>query len=204
MDKPFKEILLDERKRREYTQREMADLLGISEKMYSFYENGKYSGGEKKITKYLDILYGKNENNQSFQIANNSNKLIPVYDVEINAGIVELLKESIKENIVGYLDLPEAQDADMVVTVRGDSMATLYNNGDRIAIKFVHDKSQIFYGKPYVVITSELNALKYIRKHSNPDMVILRSENVELYDDFDIEKKAIIHLFKVLCVIKSV
>jgi hypothetical protein len=42
-----------------YTNREMADLLEISERMYSYYEKGEYDGNPAKVKKYLLKLSGK-------------------------------------------------------------------------------------------------------------------------------------------------
>jgi transcriptional regulator with XRE-family HTH domain len=56
MGKLFKDILLEERAKRNATQREMAALMDISEKMYGFYESGKFAGSPNKIAKYLRKL----------------------------------------------------------------------------------------------------------------------------------------------------
>lgn len=59
----FSEILKKHKLENNLTQREMANVLGISERMYILYEKGEYDGSEKRVSKYLLKL---SENKMNF------------------------------------------------------------------------------------------------------------------------------------------
>jgi transcriptional regulator with XRE-family HTH domain len=133
MEKEFKDILSDERHKRRATQRQMADQLGISEKMYSQYESGKYLGGPTKVSKYLDKLYGKKiaQDTDIDAIDLHKNEGVPVYDIEFSAGFLEQFRDK-KPEIITYINMPEVQGCDYVIRAKGDSMADYINNMDWI------------------------------------------------------------------------
>ena len=80
-------------------------------------------------------------------------------------------------------------------------MKPVINNGDMIANREIKNPQLIFWGQIYVILLEDYRMVKYIRKHDNPDRVILRSENKE-YDDIEIEKKEICDLFIVENIIR--
>ena len=49
----FSEFLKEFKAEYKLTQRAVADVLDISERMYVMYEKGNYNGSEKRINKYL-------------------------------------------------------------------------------------------------------------------------------------------------------
>ena len=71
-----------------------------------------------------------------------------------------------------------------------DSMSPVIRNGDMIAVRELSNIKQIFWGQIYVVILDDYCMVKYVRRHSDPDKVILRSENPK-YDDMEIERAEI-------------
>ena len=77
-----------------------------------------------------------------------------------------------------------------IVRVSGDSMSPVIRNGDYIAVRELSNLRQIFWGQIYVVILDDYRMVKYIRRHDDPEMVILRSEN-KRYDDMIIERMEI-------------
>lgn len=52
MEKSFSELLKEFKSEYKLTQRGVANVLGISERMYVMYEKGDYDGSEKRINKY--------------------------------------------------------------------------------------------------------------------------------------------------------
>lgn len=56
MEKSFSNILKDFQAKNGYSNAEMSNFLGTSERMYAYYETGEYKGTEKKINKYLQKL----------------------------------------------------------------------------------------------------------------------------------------------------
>ena len=61
---PFSEELKQYRGKEELTQREMGQLLGISQRMYAYYESGEFDQSPVKISKYRKILYSKKDENK--------------------------------------------------------------------------------------------------------------------------------------------
>ena len=69
-------------------------------------------------------------------------------------------------------------------------MSPVIRNGDYIAVRELSNLRQIFWGQIYVVILDDYRMVKYIRRHDDPAMVILRSEN-KRYDDMIINRDEI-------------
>lgn len=130
---------------------------------------------------------------------------IPIYDIEIDAGnVARLIDDNNNVPVVGHLQLYDSLNTSglMGVRAKGDSMATFINGGDIMLIRKLESRSFIPPGHAYVVIGKELTVVKYIRKGSTPDHWVLRSHN-EYYEDFEVEKSDVIHLFIVVKVLKE-
>ena len=120
----------------------------------------------------------------------------PVYDIDVTAGCAELSRMFTDERIIGYLDIPGVNPADPICRVSGDSMAPKITNGGFVAIRPLSDTSIIFWGQIYLVIMDDFRMVKYIRRHHDPDMVILHSAN-PAYDDMEVPRAAIRKLYMV-------
>lgn len=112
----------------------------------------------------------------------------PVYDVDATAGVSSGRSELFSsENIVGWVNLPNLSPHCRIVRVSGDSMAPVIMDGDFIAVRELSNPSQIFWGQIYVVQLDDFRMVKYVRRHTDPNMVVLRSENPN-YDDMDVRR----------------
>ena len=110
----------------------------------------------------------------------------PVYDVDATAGMASGRNELFaNENIVGWVNLPNMSKDCRIVRVSGDSMAPVIMDGDFIAVREMSNPNQIYWGQIYVVQLDDFRLVKYVRRHSDPNMVVLRSENPN-YDDMDV------------------
>lgn len=118
-----------------------------------------------------------------------------VYDIDVTAGPSGRALEFSSEHIVGSLDLPSISRSSHIVKVSGDSMSPVINNGEMLVIREVKN-NLIYWGRIYVVVLEDYRMVKYIRKHVNPETVILRSANPN-YDDIEIPKTEIKSLFLV-------
>lgn len=113
---------------------------------------------------------------------------IPVYDVDVTAGSASGRNELFaSENIVGWVNLPNMSPNCRIVRVSGDSMAPVINDGDFVAVREVSNPNQIYWGQIYVIQLDDFRLVKYLRRHTDPNMVVLRSENPN-YDDMDVRR----------------
>ncbi len=117
-----------------------------------------------------------------------------VYGLDVTAGNLARDRMFTDDLIIGSIDVPSINPDCSIVKVSGDSMKPIINNGDMIAIREIRNPNLIFWGQIYVVLLEDYRMVKYVRKHENPDRVILRSEN-SAYDDIEIEKRDICDLF---------
>ena len=110
----------------------------------------------------------------------------PVYDVDATAGLASGRNELFSsENIVGWVNLPNMSPNCRIVRVSGDSMAPVIQDGDFVAVREMSNPSQIYWGQIYIVQLDDFRLVKYVRRHTDPNMVVLRSENPN-YDDMDV------------------
>lgn len=112
----------------------------------------------------------------------------PVYDVDATAGATSSRNELFaSENIVGWVNLPTMSPNCRIVRVTGDSMSPVIQDGDFIAVREVSNPNQIYWGQIYVIQLDDFRVVKYVRRHTDPNMVVLRSENSN-YDDMDVRR----------------
>jgi phage repressor protein C with HTH and peptisase S24 domain len=122
------------------------------------------------------------------------NKRIPYYEIPATMSPIAVYSDE-KEIPVYYIEMPALKDCDFALPAWGDSMYPKIKNGQIIAVKELRDKSQIQWGEIYLIITDEIRAVKYLRRHQDESKVILASENREHFDDMVIDKDKILHLF---------
>lgn len=125
-----------------------------------------------------------------------SMKGTPVYDIDVTAGGMNRSMMFADEHIVGAVNMPNISPDCRIVRVSGDSMSPVICNGDFIAVRELSNMSQIFWGQIYVVVLDDYRMVKYLRKHSDADKVILRSENPR-YDDMEVLRSDIRELLVV-------
>ena len=118
----------------------------------------------------------------------------PVYDVDVTAGFGELSAMFTDDRLVGRLDLPSINPHYPVVHVKGESMMPRVPGNAWISIRPISPDSPIFWGQMYLVVLDDYRMLKVVRKHPDPDKVVLHSYN-PAYDDMEIPRSAIRQLF---------
>ncbi|PSR54199.1 hypothetical protein AHMF7605_12030 [Adhaeribacter arboris] len=193
---------------RMYTDRGSKPKSDFMEKVYRSIENLNpewwlTGQGEMFIKSNKTII--KSEEPKSFL---NQNSAVPIYDIEVRAGIVSRLIEN-NENIpiIGWYYLKDIPNIDGIIGVRavGDSMVPFITGGDTLLIKRVDKNGYIAPGLSYVIITSNMTVVKYIQKGPNKNYWHLKSHNSdkEQYPDDEIAKDEIIHLFLVVKVLKE-
>ena len=138
----------------------------------------------------IDLPFGKTpvriENGVAISTASEAGT--PVYDVDATAGVSSGRNELFSsENIVGWVNLPNMSPHCRIVRVSGDSMSPVIMDGDFVAVREVSNPNQIYWGQIYVVQLDDFRLVKYVRRHTDPNMVVLRSENPN-YDDMDVRR----------------
>lgn len=198
------------------TQARFADRLGISAANMSKHLSGRlpvtpglvnricldYGVARQWLMYGQDMPFAKSEGDNLRDTEGRlSSRGVPVYDVDVTAGFGPLERMFTADRITGYTDLPQLNNPqnERIVRVSGTSMEPAIRDGSYIAIREVQSDT-IFWGQAYVIILEDYRMVKIVRRHPNPDMVILHSENPN-YDDIEVPRSAIIGLYLVDAVI---
>lgn len=198
------------------TQSKFAERLGISSANMSKHLSGKlpvtpglvnricldYGVARQWLMYGHDMPYAKSEgDNLRSTPGRPSQRGVPVYDVDVTAGYGPLNSMFTEDRITGHIDLPQLTNPqnERIVRVSGNSMEPAILNGSYIAIRQVLTDT-IFWGQAYVIILEDYRMVKILRKHPDPAMVVLHSENPN-YDDIEIPRSSIIGLYMVDAVI---
>ena len=120
----------------------------------------------------------------------------PVYDIDVTAGTLPRARLFADDQITGWVSLKQVSPDSRIIRVSGDSMEPIIKNGAFIAIRELTGTQYIAWGQIYVILLDDYRLVKYIRKHDDPALVILRSANPE-YDDMIIARKDIRELMLV-------
>ena len=157
----------------------------------------------KTTTKDFAKMQEKNDN---FSIFNQiGNKGIPLIPIEAVAGLPTI------DNIgVSFADckryvIPEfeGKGVDYMIRVSGSSMYPKYSNGDILACKYIENVLFLQWGKIYVIDSSQGALVKRVfQDETNPDNLILVSDNKENYPPFTFPKSDIRSLSIVVGVIR--
>lgn len=197
------------------TQGEFAEKIACDQSNLSKHLNGKLPISEALINKIIinmgvskawlkegnDVPFAKYSSGSVPSLVIDESELksmkgTPVYDIDVTAGGLSRSMMFADEHIVGAVNMPNISPDCRIVRVSGDSMSPVICNGDFIAVRELSNMSQIFWGQIYVVVLDDYRMVKYLRKHSDADKVILRSENPK-YDDMEVLRSDIRELLVV-------
>ena len=119
-----------------------------------------------------------------------------IYDIDATCGLSGRDIEFTDEKVIGSIDAPEINPDSKIIFATGDSMLPLIASGDRVVIRKIESWDFFNYGQVYLIITNEYRLIKRVRRHpkDSDNLILLRSENPD-YDDIDLPKREIIHLF---------
>lgn len=201
------------------SQRQLARLLRIDPSNLSKAMNGKLPFTEGLINRIVvDLGISKRwlrdgeglpfEKTQSARDVSLSGPIIPeasmqgtpVYDIDVTAGCRSLCDLFGEVNPVGTINIPDISPGAHIVKVRGDSMSPRIANGGYVAIRPIRELRNIFWGQIYVVELDEFRLVKYLRRHPDPAMVVLHSEN-SAYDDMEVLREDIRALYLVEAIV---
>ena len=119
-----------------------------------------------------------------------------IYDIDATCGLSGRDVDFTDEKVIGSIDTPEINPDSKIIFATGDSMLPLIASGDRVVIRKIESWDYFNYGQVYLIITNEYRLIKRVRRHpkDSDNLILLRSENPD-YDDIDLPKREIIHLF---------
>ncbi len=124
------------------------------------------------------------EKNTSLELTNP--KLIPLVNIQAFAGTGNISFVIEEKNIQARYLVPDFDDVDFMIRIKGNSMVPKYNSGDVVACRILRDFKFIQWNKTHVLSTKDQGILvKRLKKSSNPDSVTAVSDNDD-YDPFDI------------------
>ncbi len=142
-----------------------------------FEEGGKHLISPSEEEQVLNNVYKLKTDNII------DDQLIPLYNLEATAGIVELFQNSSKAIPVDTIKIPNLPKSDGALFVTGDSMYPLLKSGDIVIYKEIYDKiNDIFWGEMYLVSINvageEYVSIKYIQQSNKGEEYIkLVSQN---------------------------
>lgn len=158
-----------------------------------------------KTTKDFATTQTNKNNRQTLQRTNDSQKGIPLIPIEAIAGIPSMDDSGIFFSDCNKYIIPEfeSKGVDYMIRVSGSSMYPKYSNGDILACKFIKDVLFLQWGKIYVIDSSQGALVKRVfQDESNPDNLILVSDNKDNYPPFTFPKSDIRSLSIVIGVIR--
>lgn len=110
-------------------------------------------------------------------------QVIPLYDLEASAGLVQLFQDSSSVTPIDTISIPNLPKCDGALYVVGDSMYPLLKSGDIVMYKQVHDlPNDFFWGEMYLVHIDmdgdTYTTVKYIQQSTvGPEHIKLVSYN---------------------------
>jgi phage repressor protein C with HTH and peptisase S24 domain len=190
--------------------KDFAEFLGIKQNTLSTWKSRNTIDYEKIIEKcdFVDAnwllkgdgsMLSSDRGMQAFKLRTDNDlqqQLIPIYNLEATAGLVELFRGSEEMEVLDTMSIPNLPRCDGAVYVAGDSMYPLLKNGDIVAYRKVEDiQNDIFWGEMYLlsidVGEEEFVTVKYIQKSEKGiEYIKLVSENKH-HQDKDVQLKKI-------------
>lgn len=105
-------------------------------------------------------------------------------------------------DIQQYYVVPDFQNIDFMIRVKGSSMYPKYNSGDIVACRILKEPSYIQWNKVHVLATRDQGTLiKRLRKGENDKVWLCTSDNKD-YDSFEIPRKDVTGVALVIGVIR--
>ena len=176
----FAERLKRYRKAKNYTQQELADLLGVSNKSVSRWESGGIANMRRskisllaKVLKISPAVLIDDEDKPDYSHIKNVVPVPKTKEIPIIGGIACGTPILAEQNIDGQVKIPEFVQADFALRCNGDSMIGAHiRDGDLVCIRIQPDVDD---GQIAAVLIGEDATLK--RVYHRPDGVMLVAEN---------------------------
>lgn len=193
------------RERLGLTQRELSERTGIPRDRIAAWERkaGKPKAADTAI---LEKIFGEevtrgtmvSEPSTNYTVSKkprSSQNPVKFYDVDFLAGTssIQFYDDNNMIEVAYEMDIPEFAGC-VAFRAYSDSMEPLIKSGSILFGTKIDDWiTHLEYGQIYGIVCNDgRRYLKYIRRHTNHQQAFtLRSENSEMYDDFEIPKQEI-------------
>ena len=127
--------------------------------------------GKEAVDKILDVEYNRCANNETSE----TNTIeLPFSLLKASAGTGEWLDEEQLDKIT-VTDTPTARKADIVIEVDGDSMITVFNDGDKVLVRL---QPAVEIGEIGIFIIDNMG---YIKKYANDRLISLNPDYNDIY-----------------------
>lgn len=192
---------------------------GISK--YKFYKQTGLSNGfldkdgsmnsdncELIILRYTDInpewlLIGVGPMLREDLVLADAPEIIPLVTLETAANIVKSHFEISAEDILDHYVVPDFNDIDFMIRLKGSSMNPKYNSGDIVACRIIKDSKFFQWNKTYIIATKEQGILcKRLKQSANENFYLAVSDNPD-YEPFELPKDEITGIALVVGVIRQ-
>ena len=208
------EILIEARTAKGWTQTELGANVGLGLRAIQKLEDGEFPKFKTESIEAIDrvlninlyaLIYEKGMHKDSSESeivirkplkpSKKEKEKVQFYDIDLLAGNspIQFYDDNNMVEIAYEMDIPEFAGC-VAFRAYSDSMEPLIKSGSILFGTKIDDwQDHLEYGQIYGVICNNgRRYLKYVRRHENEKTTfILRSENNEMYDDFDIPKKSI-------------
>lgn len=179
------------------TQEVFASKLGIGKSALSMIETGKTALSERNkniLVQELNVNPDWLESGKGDMFLSNDcvaftrsgdrslgMQSVPLYDLEVTAGLVPLFLDSKIVVPIDYIHIPNLPRCDGAIYIVGDSMYPLLKSGDIVLYKQISGIDDVFWGDMYLLSIDmdgeEFVTVKYIQKSDRDDYVKLVSQN---------------------------
>lgn len=188
------------RKNLNISQDKLAEMIGVSLRTIQNYEMGGVIPKSKHAILH-SIETGEISADGNISTINYEHRGIPYYNVDFICGF-DIITNDQTINPEYYIDFKQYNNADYWINASGDSMRPVIAPGDIIAIRQLPKsewQNHILYGEIYAIVTTQNRTIKKIRKSKlSDDYIRLIPENLVEFDEQDIPKQDITHVFQVL------
>lgn len=203
---------------------QFAELEGISK--YELYQktgisNGVFSqkGGisEDNLLKFLSYYQNTNERwlltGKGSMLKIQAKEEVPESMLNYEAGTPLLTTEAMagfgndvfsfsKQDIQAYYQVPDFNDIDFMIRVKGNSMYPKYSSGDVVACKILRERNFIQWNKPHLIATREQGIIiKRLRRGEKEGFFKAVSDNKD-YEPFDIPENDITGIAIIIGIIR--
>jgi len=129
-------------------------------------------------------------------------KGVPLVKVEAFGGAGSETFTIHEEDIQQYYVVPDFQNIDFMIRVKGTSMGPKYNSGDIVGCRVLHNPQYIQWNKVHVIATKDQGIIiKRIKKGSTDKKWLIVSDNKE-YESFEIPRTEVTGVALVVGVIR--